>query len=74
MVSYLVYIYHGLLDDRYGTAYLFLQLAPPFSMLFLMTAAVSSALWAADMEKVRREQEVQAGDAPRYLDDPDATV
>jgi hypothetical protein len=36
-------------------------------MFFLMTAAASSALWAADMEKVRREQEAQAGDVPQFL-------
>jgi hypothetical protein len=37
-------------------------------MFFLMTAAASSALWAADMEKVRREQEAQAGDVPQFLE------
>jgi hypothetical protein len=59
---------------RYGTLYLFLQLVPPFSMFFLMTAAVSSALWAADMEKVQREREAQEAQGPHYADDPDATV
>jgi hypothetical protein len=58
---------------RYGTIYLFLQLIPPFSMLFLLTAAVSSALWAADLETARREQE-ERRDAPQYVDDPDAAV
>lgn len=58
---------------RYGTIYLFLQLVPPFSMLFLLTAAVSSALWAADLEAARREQEERI-DAPQYTDDPDAAV
>jgi hypothetical protein len=42
-------------------------------MLFLLTAAVSSALWAADLEAARREQEERI-DAPQYTDDPDAAV
>jgi hypothetical protein len=53
----------------YGTTYLFLQLVPPFSMFFLLTAAVSSALWAADLEKAKMEQE-QVAQAPQYTDDP----
>jgi len=60
-------------NPRYGTIYLFLQLVPPFSMLFLLTAAVSSALWAADLETARREQEERI-DAPQYTDDPGAVV
>lgn len=62
--------------SRYGTVYLFLQLVPPFSMFFLLTAAVSSALWAADLEKVQRSQEHegQIAQAAQYTDDPDATV
>jgi hypothetical protein len=59
---------------RYGTVYLFLQLVPPFSMFFLLTAAVSSALWAADLERLQREQEGQFAHAPEYADDPDAVV
>ncbi|KAL6707593.1 hypothetical protein ACN47E_003943 [Coniothyrium glycines] len=58
----------------YGTVYLFLQLVPPFSMFFLMTAAVSSALWAADLEKARRAREANVVQAPQYLDHPDAAV
>lgn len=54
--------------------YLFLQLVPPFSMFFLLTAAVSSALWAADLEAKKREQERQAEQNPQYTDDPDAVV
>lgn len=54
--------------------YLFLQLVPPFSMFFLMTAAASSGLWAADLEKARREQEAQIAQALEYTDEPDATV
>jgi hypothetical protein len=60
--------------DRYGTLYLFLQLVPPFSMLFLLTAAASSALWAADLEKAYREQEARVTQTPEYADEPDATV
>lgn len=59
---------------RYGTVYLFLQLVPPFSMFFLMTAAASSALWAADIEQVRREQEANATQVSGYTDEPEATV
>ncbi|EUC51428.1 hypothetical protein COCMIDRAFT_79541 [Bipolaris oryzae ATCC 44560] len=58
----------------YGTAYLFLQLVPPFSMFFLMTAPASSALWAADLESLRREREASPGHAPQYTDEPDATL
>jgi len=58
----------------YGTVYLFLQLVPPFSMFFLLTAAVSSALWAADLEKAHRGQEERVAQSPQYTDDPDASV
>ncbi|CBY01945.1 hypothetical protein LEMA_P007320.1 [Plenodomus lingam JN3] len=61
----------------YGTVYLILQLVPPFSMFFLMTAAASSALWAADLESVRRAQEAQGAHLvppPDYTDDQDAAV
>ncbi|KAF2195483.1 hypothetical protein K469DRAFT_744058 [Zopfia rhizophila CBS 207.26] len=54
----------------YGTVYLLLQLVPPLSMLFLLTAAVSSALWAADLETQRRQQEVRIAQNPDYTDDP----
>jgi hypothetical protein len=60
--------------SRYGTVYLFLQLVPPFSMFFLLTAAVSSALWAADLEKAHRGQEERVAQSPQYTDDPDASV
>lgn len=62
-----------LIITRYGTVYLFLQLVPPFSMLFLLTAAVSSALWAADLETARRDQEERLI-APQYTDEPDVAV
>jgi hypothetical protein len=42
-------------------------------MLFLLTAAVSSALWAADLETARRGEEERLV-APQYTDDPDAAV
>ncbi|KAF2000543.1 hypothetical protein P154DRAFT_465737 [Amniculicola lignicola CBS 123094] len=53
----------------YGAVYLFLQLVPVLSMFFLLTAAVSSALWAADLETERRQQEarIQGQD---YTDEP----
>ncbi|KAF2687697.1 hypothetical protein K458DRAFT_428537 [Lentithecium fluviatile CBS 122367] len=54
----------------YGTVYLFLQLIPVMSMFFLMTAAASSALWAADLETQRRQQESQVDQGPRYRDEP----
>ncbi|KAF9732851.1 hypothetical protein PMIN06_005740 [Paraphaeosphaeria minitans] len=54
----------------YGTVYLFLQLVPPLSMFFLLTAPVSSALWAADLEARRRQQETGAVQAPAYADQP----
>ncbi|KAF2445485.1 hypothetical protein P171DRAFT_430896 [Karstenula rhodostoma CBS 690.94] len=54
----------------YGTVYLFLQLVPGLSMFFLLTAAVSSALWAADLEAQRRQQETAAVQAPAYTDQP----
>ncbi|KAI1979041.1 hypothetical protein LOZ53_004785 [Ophidiomyces ophidiicola] len=37
----------------FGTVALLLQLIPFFSMFFLLTTAVGSALWAADMERRR---------------------
>jgi hypothetical protein len=59
---------------RYGTVYLVLQYVPPLSMFFLMTAPASSALWAADLEEARREQEAVVAQTPQYTDEPDATV
>jgi hypothetical protein len=47
-----------------------LQLIPVLSMLFLLTTAVGSALWAADLEKQRRQQEVQSHEGPEYTDGP----
>jgi len=59
---------------RYGTVYLFLQLVPPFSMFFLLTAPASSALWATDLERMRREQEANEAQTRQYTDEPDAAV
>ncbi|KAE8372539.1 hypothetical protein BDV26DRAFT_273955 [Aspergillus bertholletiae] len=42
---------HG--PSRFGTVALILQLVPPFSMFFLMSTAVGSALWAVDLENKR---------------------
>ncbi|KAF2878120.1 hypothetical protein BDV95DRAFT_556754 [Massariosphaeria phaeospora] len=54
----------------YGAIYLLLQLVPVLSMLFLLTAAASSALWAADLETQRRAHEATAVQVPDYADDP----
>lgn len=40
-------------------------------MFFLLTAATSSALWAADMETQRRQAEYQATQEPAYRDEGD---
>jgi hypothetical protein len=58
----------------YGATYLLLQLVPLLSMVFLVTASASSALWAADLERKRRQQEVASpvAGAPLYSDDPQA--
>lgn len=58
----------------YGTIYLLLQYVPPVSMFFLLTAPVSSALWAADIERVKREQEGRMAQVAEYADDPDEVV
>lgn len=55
----------------YGAVYLLLQLVPILSMLFLLTAAVSSALWAADLETQRRQQEARVIQTPEYTDNPE---
>lgn len=41
--------------DRFGTVALMLQLIPVFSMLFLLTTAAGSALWAIRLEKTVEE-------------------
>lgn len=54
----------------FGAVALMLQLVPVLSMLFLLTTAAGSALWAADLEKQRRQQEAQSHEGPEYTDDP----
>ncbi|KAF2455213.1 hypothetical protein BDY21DRAFT_289748, partial [Lineolata rhizophorae] len=49
----------------FGTVHLALQLVPVLSMLFLLTTAAGSALWAADMERQRRDREGDRGGARR---------
>lgn len=39
---------------RFGTVALILQLIPILSMIFLLTSAAGSALWAAEVEKHKR--------------------
>jgi len=43
----------------FGAMHLVLQLVPLFSMLFLLTSATGSAIWAADLldEEKRREED-----------------
>ena len=54
----------------FGTVALLLQLVPVLSMLFLLTTAAGSALWAAKLEKQRRLQEAEPQTQPEYTDDP----
>ncbi|KAF2273910.1 uncharacterized protein EI97DRAFT_138327 [Westerdykella ornata] len=58
----------------YGAVYLLLQLIPVFSMVFLLTAAASSALWAADLEKQRRACEVRVAQSQEYRDEPEGNL
>jgi hypothetical protein len=39
-------------------------------MLFLLTTAAGSALWAAELEGDMRRQERQLGSSGEYADDP----
>lgn len=52
----------------FGTVHLLLQLIPPISMLFLLTTAAGSALWAADLEDEEKRQGAASGE--QYTDDP----
>lgn len=54
----------------FGTVALLLQLVPVLSMLFLLTTAAGSALWAVKLEIERLESESDAPAAPEYTDDP----
>lgn len=54
---------------------LFLQLLPPFSMLFLMTTAAGSALWTTALEDQRvllRQEQSEEGNA--HYQDEEATA
>ena len=55
----------------FGAIHLSLQLVPGLSMLFLLTSAAGSALWAAKLEKertMRHSTSIQASE--EYRDDP----
>ena len=56
----------------FGTVALVLQLVPVLSMLFLLTTAAGSALWAAELERRRRALEATTEDESneQYADDP----
>jgi hypothetical protein len=54
----------------YGAVYLLLQLIPGLSMVFLLTAAASSALWAADLEMQRRQNGPVLVHDEEYRDEP----
>ena len=56
----------------FGTVALVLQLVPVLSMLFLLTTAAGSALWATELERRRRALEVTQEDESneQYADDP----
>jgi len=62
---------------RFGTVALLLQLIPVLSMLFLLTSAAGSALWAVKLEEQRRIDEAASSAVvaeeempPPYIDDP----
>ena len=69
---------HADIQTRFGTVALLLQLVPVLSMLFLLTSAAGSALWAVKLEEQRRIAEaaqvavVAEEDIPPppYTDDP----
>ena len=54
----------------FGSVALMLQLVPGLSMLFLLTTAAGSALWAAQMERQRRAFEEVAAPGEEFRDDP----
>jgi hypothetical protein len=68
---------HILIWDRFGTVALLLQLVPVLSMVFLLTSAAGSALWAVKLEERRRIDEagpvvvvVEEEMPPSYTDNP----
>ncbi|KAI4278814.1 MAG: hypothetical protein LQ337_000711 [Flavoplaca oasis] len=56
----------------FGFTALILQLVPVLSMLFLLTTATGSALWASKLEEERKSAKVLSdpAPAPTYQDDP----
>ncbi|KAI9699571.1 MAG: hypothetical protein M1820_007069 [Bogoriella megaspora] len=54
----------------FGMVALVLQLVPVLSMLFLLTTAAGSALWAVQLEELERPQGDVAGEEEHYADDP----
>ena len=48
-----VFRVHADIGKSFGTIAMLLQLVPMLSMVFLMTSAAGSALWAADIEQKR---------------------
>lgn len=57
----------------FGTVSLLLQLVPGLSMVFLLTSAAGSALWASKIEKAKRAREAaqdQGRPEPEFHDDP----
>jgi len=67
---------HRLQYTSFGAVFLVLQLVPVASMLFLLTSAAGSAMWAADLEREENpdlEAVVPASPPPEYteyVDDP----
>lgn len=58
----------------FGTMYMILELVPPLSMIFLLTTATGSALWAVRIEQERQyeddERQPLNQDTPSYTDEP----
>lgn len=57
----------------FGTIYMILQLVPILSMMFLLTSAAGSALWAVKLEQDQAEQERREDEEdlpPAYTDNP----
>jgi hypothetical protein len=57
--------------SRFGTIHLLLQLIPVLNMVFLITTAAGSGLYAADEEaRLLQEAETQPSPEGQYTDDP----
>lgn len=58
----------------FGTVYMVLELVPPLSMVFLLTTATGSALWAVRIEQEQQqvdgERQPLNQDTPTYTDEP----